>query len=282
LLYIIIFTTVVISAFSSVIYNRASKSGLKSECLNIITNVPTGLILFLYSIFFLPLSGISSSDWGLLLLIGLLWSVSCWSAFQAIRFVDASSIKVFSALQFIIVIFGGYICFDESMNSLRIIGCALVILAILMLSSGKVISSRKGLSLCLICSIFSGIAMLLEKYAAQNLPVAATVVAGFLFPGVVQFLLFKNRFDIESYSNVIKYGFGIIPILAVLAICAHYLKIYILAQNAEIIIISLIMRLDIILVLLIEIILLSSIQNFKKRLISGLLATAGVILATLF
>lgn len=217
----------------------------------------------------------------LLIVNGLFWSVAAaYYRTLAYQHVDVSVTRIFGTLNLLLLTFSGIIIFGEQLTFLKSIGILLTILAILVTVDFSSLRITKAIKYIGISSIFSAIAISMNKFLSAELPVPLIVMSDFLIPGLTM-LFFTSE---KIFLHISSYKSHALFLFALPALCGigYSLKIKAFALGGELVTLAILEETGLLFIITLEYIVLKSISNLRKRCFAGALSSCGAILVLAF
>lgn len=217
--------------------------------------------------------------WPQYLLSAVLYATGTYCGFVAAKKLGASEVTILSTTGSVIAIILGILFLHESFGPIRLLGAILILSSIIFLFANKKLNFSNGIWFAVLSSVLYSLAGVNDVTIIRVYdPVSYVALISFL-PGVILCLIkpkallrLKPLLKVKSLTNMLLFCFfyGIQAI-------TYYLA---LSHGAGISQMNPISKSEIILVVLFAAIFLGEREHMKKKIISAVLVTIGVLLLT--
>jgi drug/metabolite transporter (DMT)-like permease len=277
---------VIISAILIGFFNIGRKlSSEKSSEVTIL--VMFSSLTFLLTLIWIPFGISIPNEFILLFLIkGLLLSLLWYLIFKVLKQADLSLVTICEIISALLSFCLGIIIFNESFNSIQIIGAIIILLGV---SSFNLIDKNKSSKsklihffLLLLCSIITSLCNVLDKYTTSILSIYQIHFWSLLFVTLFSWIFFifecyKNKKFLINKIDLKNYWIYLISLL--LFIGDYLIFLAYKAPNSQMITIILLSKLQIIIPVLASITIFKETNTKKKLLLTGLVVLGAILIS---
>ena len=137
---------------------------------------------------FLIYGGVISTSytiWEYIIIAGVLYSISNFLLYHAIKITEISRISVIGSSRSLWVLVGSIFILGEKINTFNLIGVFLIVFSLIIIfwEKGKQIEINKGQKLALFAVIFSGLAVVIDGLILRDFSVGFYLIISSLFTG---------------------------------------------------------------------------------------------------
>jgi uncharacterized membrane protein len=236
------------------------------------------ILLFLvtgsYKNFYLP-EGIT--PWIALLVASLMYGLFERSRFYAAKLLDASILTIIINISVVVAFIGSLILYSETLSARKLIGAALIISALFIVSfKRKDVKKKsapiKGIALGVLISVFLGLGWTLDKMGATFFNANTYNIFIWVLPLVV---IYFPHIKLEKIKTELKIASWKIALLAFLNVLGYFLQLKALELQEATRVIPIVQTSTLFTVLL-GIFILKEKDSIAKKLIASFIAVAGV------
>jgi len=212
------------------------------------------------------------------LLGGVLWGLMSYTGFLAYQSLGSSEIAILSSFGTVVTIVSAIVFLGESFNTQKIIGTALILGAVILVSRGKnALSFNRGMFFAILSTVLAGFAITNDAFILKTYNAVSYTAVMLFLPGVL-LLLFRPSV-VKSFARLknAKYSKNmlLLTIFYSAQAVAYYTALHVGADASQAAPIS---KVSIILTVLLALIFLKEKENLSLKLIGTVLVTAGVLL----
>ncbi|MDP3093399.1 MAG: EamA family transporter [bacterium] len=206
----------------------------------------------------------------------MLYAFSTLFAFKALKLIEASKGTIILSFGSVVTIAASAFFLNESLTAQRLLGTALIIISIILVSELKDFSINKGALYALIAAILGGLAVVNDAYLMKFSDPTSYTVIGFLLPGLLLSLLYPS--SLKKLKGLLKPKpaktmFLLAFVWAVSAIAFNTA----IGKGALASQISPISQSKVILTVLLAVIFLKEKGNLPAKIVAALMTMAGVM-----
>ncbi|MFI0478899.1 MAG: EamA family transporter [Candidatus Rhabdochlamydia sp.] len=198
------------------LYAKKTLNALDIYGVTILSNIFCTLVLLPYAIYKLPeIIRLPREQIGLILLLGILWSIIAWAMNASIALNDFSFKEIIRQTRVIFVVLGGVLIFGESLSILDTLGIGAIVVSTLIISWNKA-SLREHLTskpilLAWMTSLLIAITTLLEKYLVMRVDVLTyTFLGAFALPTIILLLFFSEKRAVATKKLLLNHKVEIV------------------------------------------------------------------------
>jgi len=184
--YLALFSLLLFS-FSSIIQRKLLRdiTALNPVIFGFIFQVLVGIFAIPIFLIYGGVISTSYTIWEYIIIAGVLYSISNFLLYQAIKITEISRISVIGSSRSLWVLVGSILILGEKISAFNLIGIFLIILSLILIfwQKGKQIEMNKGQKLALFAVIFSGLAVVIDGLILRDFSVGFYLIISSLFTG---------------------------------------------------------------------------------------------------
>lgn len=215
-------------------------------------------------------------DWLIMLFALAMYAMFERNRFLASKLLEASVFAITSNVGLAVAFIGSIFIYGETLTPAKIVGVALIILSLIMVSIGDHIKkvSMKGIFVAVSIYFFLGLGWMLDKWGALTFTPNTYTVLGWIIPLV--FIYFPYVKPAELKYEAKRSGWKIV-LLAVINVLGYFLQLKALTMGEAIVVIPVVQTFMLFTVLL-GIVLLGERDHIGRKLTAAAIGFAGALL----